>query len=208
MVGEDVVYKILDYLEKKGPTNTFRLASVIGMERDQLIKVLKRLEEKQAIRFEYGNALFLKFISEEKPKPIEPRPTETAKVFSALPKRVKRKSKALQFLQTENAQLQRKLSKLKETVTELERKARAHPKTITRTITKIVVKKVPVTKTIIKKVPAIKTVVKRIHLSLRKKKKNGKKPIVKKKFKLPSFKLLKFTFMKNIKQLKEPEFAK
>ena len=196
MVGEDVVYKILDYLEKKGPTNTFRLASVIGMERDQLIKVLKRLEEKQAIRFEYGNALFLKFISEEKAKPIESKPLETTKLSSAPPKKVKRKSKALQFLQTENTQLQRKLSELKETVKELGKKASARPKTRT------------VTKTIIRKVPVIKTVVKKIYLSPRKKKKNGKKPTIKKKFKLPSFKLPKFTFMKNIKQLKEPEFAK
>ena len=196
MVGEDVVYKILDYLEKKGPTNTFRLASVIGMERDQLIKVLKRLEEKQAIRFEYGNALFLKFISEEKAKPIESKPLETTKLSSAPPKKVKRKSKALQFLQTENTQLQRKLSELKETVKELGKKASARPKTRT------------VTKTIIRKVPVIKTVVKKIYLSPRKKKKNGKKPTVKKKFKVRSFKLPKFTCMKNIKQLKEPEFAK
>jgi len=201
MVGEDVVYKILDYLEKKGPTNTFRLASVMEMKRDQLIKVLKRLEEKQAIRFEYGNALFLKFVSEEKPKPIESRPTETTKVFSAPSKRAKKKSKALQFFQTENIQLQRKLSELKETVKELERKASAGPKTITRTVTKTVVQKVPV----------IKTVVKRIHLSplpSKKNKKTEKESTGKKKFKLPSFKLPQFTFMKNIKQLKKPEFAK
>src|SRR3989344_9380026 len=101
MVGEDVVHKILEYLKKKGPTNTFRLSSVMGMERDQVIKVLKRLEEKQAIRFEYGNAVFLKFISEEKTKPIESKPFETTKISSA-PKKVKRKSKALQLLQTEN----------------------------------------------------------------------------------------------------------
>src|SRR3989344_5934788 len=108
MVGEDVVYKILDYLEKKGPTNTFRLASVMDMERDQLIKVLKRLEEKQVIRFEYGKAIFLKFISEEKPKPIKSKPTETTEIFPAPQKKVERKSKALQLLQTENTQLQRK----------------------------------------------------------------------------------------------------
>ena len=211
MVGEDVVHKILEYLKKKGPTNTFRLSSVMGMERDQLIKVLKRLEEKQAIRFEYGKALFLKFISEEKPKPIESKPTATAKVFSAPPKRAKRKSKALQFLQTENTQLQRKLSELKETVKELERKASARPKTIIRTVTKTVVRKVPVIKTIIRKVPVIKTVVKRIRpapLPSKKNKKTEKESTGKKKFKLPSFTLPKFTFMKNIKQLKKPEFVK
>ena len=211
MVGEDITYQILEYLKKKGPTNTFRLSSVMGMERDQLIKVLKRLEEKQAIKFECGKAIFLKFISEEKPKPIESKPIETAKIFSAPPPRAKRKSKALQLLQTENAQLQRKLLKLKESIKELEKKASARPKTITRTITKTVVKKVPVTKTIIRKVPVIKTVIKRIHLSplpSKKNKKTEKESTGKKKFKLPSFKLPQFTFMKNIKQLKKPEFAK
>ena len=211
MGGEDVVYKILDYLEKKGPTNTFRLASVMGLERDQLIKILKRLEEKQALRFEYGNAIFLKFISEEKPKPVESKPTKITKVSSAPPKKAKRKSKALQLLQTENTQLQRKLSELKETVKELERKASARPKTIIRTVTKTVVKKVPVTKTIIRKVPVIKTVVKRIHIPpppSKKNKKTEKESTGKKKFKLPAFKLPQFTFMKNIKQLKKPEFAK
>ncbi|MBI4983684.1 hypothetical protein HZC32_03505, partial [Candidatus Woesearchaeota archaeon] len=61
-----------------------------------------------------------------------------------------------------------------------------------------------VTKTVIKKVPVIKTVVKRIHVSplpSRKEEKTKEKPKVKKKFKL-------FTFMKNIKKIKEPEFVK
>lgn len=184
MVGEDI--EILEYLEKAGPTNTFRLSSVMGIDRTKLLSLLKKLEEKQAIRFEQGNAIFIKFVSGETPKPTE------VKEPSFQPRRkAPRKStkpKALPFLQTENTHLKGKLSELKETVKELEKKASARPKTITRTI--------------IKKVPVIKTVVKRISVSppLSKKK---EKPKVKRKFKMPSF-----TFMKNIKKLKEPEFAK
>ncbi len=213
MAGEDIIGEILVYLKKAGPTNTFRLSSVMGLERDKLLHILKRLEEKQAIKFECGKAIFIKFISRE-----EPQPAEITKTSPKSEKRVKRKpakSKALQLLQTENTQLQKKLSGLKETVKELEKKATARPKTITRTVTK----------TVVKKVPMIKTVVKRIFvhpspLPPKKEKKNKKTPKLKQKLKklktskkfrlpkikLPKFEFPKFTFIKNIKQLKKPEF--
>ncbi len=197
MVGEDVISEILEYLKKAGPTNTFRLSSVMDIDRAKLLNLLKQLEEKQAIRFEHGNAVFIKFVSGEKPKTVEfetssPRPKQKIERKPA-------QSKALQLLQTENTQLRGKLSRLKETVRELEKKASARPKTITRTI----IKKVPVTKTTIKKVPVVKTVVKRISVPRPLLSKKKEKPKVKRKFKMPSF-----TFMKNIKQLKKPEFAK
>ena len=201
MVGEDIIIsKLLEYLKRAGPTNTFRLASVIGMERDQLLGILKKLEEKQAVRFEYGNAVFIKFVSEEKSRPVEITKTSFAPKKRA--KRKSQKSKALQLLQTENKQLQGKLLELKETVKELEKKTRVRPKTITKTLTKTVIKKVPVTKIVVKKVPVVKTVVKRIHLSSKIKKK------IKEKLKSKKFKFPKFTFMKNIKKIKKPEFIK
>lgn len=203
---EDSISEILKYLEKAGPTNTFRLSSVIGIDRAKLLSLLKTLEEKQAIRFEYGNAAFIKFVSEEQLKP-----TEIEKPSSHPEQKIKTKSvksakqKALQLLRTENTRLKGKLSELKETVKELEKKASARPKTITRTV----IKKVPVTKTIIKKVPVVKTVVKKIFVrpsSLPAKKE--KELTVKKKLKLLSFKLPQFTFLKNIKKIKEPKFVK
>lgn len=196
-MGEDVISKILDYLEKAGPTNTFRLSSVMSIDRAKLLSLLKKLEEKQAIRFEHGNVVFIKFVSGETPKPTEVKePSFQPQKIAA---RKPAKPKALQLLQTENTQLQLKLSKLKETVKELEKKAHARPKTITRTITKTVVKKVPVIKTMVKRIF--------VHPSPLPAKKE-KEPTIKKKLKLPSFKLSQFTFMKNIKKLKEPEFVK
>lgn len=187
MVGESIIEEILTYLEKKGPTNTFRLASVIGMERYQLLNILKKLEEKQAVKFEYGNVIFLKFVSEEISKPVE-----VQKISLTSEKVVRRKpakSKVVQLLQTENKQLQGKLSELKETIKELEKKASAHPNTIIKTITKIRIKKVPV----IKKIPVP---------SLKKREKKVKeKPKVKRKFKL-------FTFLKKLKIIKKPKFVK
>ena len=202
MAGEDIISELLEYLKRAGPTNTFRLASVIGMERDQLLGILKKLEEKQAIRFECGNAVFIKFISEEKPKPAE-----ITKTSFAPKKRVKRKpqkSKALQLLQTENTRLHRKLLALKETLKELEKKAHARPKTITKTITRTVVKKVPVVKTVVKRIPAPRSQKKEKKIKPKKLKKKSKK------FKVPKFKFKvpKFKFLKSIKQLKKPEFVK
>lgn len=198
MAGEDIISEILGYLEKAGPTNTFRLSSVMGMERDQLLSILKKLEEKQAIRFEYGNAVFLKFVSGEKPQSAEVHKISPPSEKAA--KRKSKKSKAVLLLQTENTQLQKKLSELKETVKELEKKASARPKTITRTITKTVVKKVPVIRTVVKRIPS--------PAKKEKEKKVKETQKLKKKFKLPSFKLPAFTFMKNIKKLKEPKFVK
>ena len=144
----------------------------MGLERDQLLNILKGLEKKQAIRFEYGNAVFIKFMSEdseEKSKPVE-KPVKIKKPSPRPEQKIKRKpiqSKALQLLQTENTQLQRKLSELKETVKELEQKAST---------------------------PLLPS-------PSEKKKKIKKEPKVKRKFK-------PFSFMKNIKKLKKPEFVK
>lgn len=198
MVGEDIISEILVYLKKAGPTNTFRLSSIMGLERDKLLHILKRLEEKEAIRFECGNAAFLKFVSGEKPRPKAVKIEKSPPRPSTKVKRKPAKPRVLQLLQTENKQLQEKLSELKETVKELEQKAVARPKTITRTVIKTIIKKVPVIKTVVKRIP--------VPLLPKKERKIKEKPKAKK-FEFPK-KFPKFTFMKNIKQLKKPEFVK
>lgn len=211
MEDENLTKDTLEYLKGEGPTNTFKLSSEMGLERSKLLNLLKKLEEKQAVRFEHGNVIFLKFPSEEKPKS-----TKVKKFLPAPKEKVERKPaepKVLQLLQTENKQLKEKLLEIK--------KKRVSPP---KTITKIIIKKIPaskrlknkllelektielleqkaatpkvITKTIIKKVPVIKN--------------KGRLKIPK--FKLPKikrkFKLLEFKLLKNVKQLRKPEFAK
>lgn len=186
-------FQILDYLKKEGPTNSFRLAHKLRIDRYKLLNILKKLEEKQAIRFKHGNAIFIKFISEEKPKPTKIKePSSKAKEMVKLKvKRKPGKPKALEFLQIENKQLREKLAESEDIIKELGKKASARPKTITRTITK----------TIIKKVPVIKTVIKRIPLPPKQEKK------IQEQSKKRLFKLPKFDLMAGIKNLKIPKFA-
>lgn len=217
MMDENIIKDVLTYLKKAGPTNTFRLATETGLERAKLLNLLKKLEEKQAVKFECGNAIFIKYISEEKLNPTkikEPskpkkkiKNKQQIKKVKSVVKRKPATPKALQLLQTENIQLKEKLTKLEETIKELEKKAIARPKTIirTRTITKTVVKKVPVTKTVIKKIfIPLCLPPKKVEKSEETKEKVWEKlKTYSKKFKIPNFKLLE-----KIKQLKRPEFAK
>ena len=66
MVAEDVVNKVFEYLKKHGQTNTFRLATELGIDRHELLNIVKRLREKQAIEIRSGIARFLKFPRKEK----------------------------------------------------------------------------------------------------------------------------------------------
>lgn len=188
-MAENTSLKILEYIKEEGPTNTFRLARELNLNRHKVLKIIKDLEAKEALEFKSGLVKFLKFpvIEKKIKKPIE---IKTIKK----PKRIaKRKSKVLENLQTENLKLKEKLSTLKVTIKELEQKA-AQPKIIRRTI----IKKVPsppkiIKKTIIKriKVPVIKTIIKKV-----------KAPKIKK---LPRLKILD---MKSIQQLNIPKILK
>lgn len=199
--------KILEYLEKQGPANTFRLARVLGIDRHQLLNIIGKLEAKGAIAVRSGMVQFLKFPREEK---VASEPER--KVLSATPKSHKAKSKVLQTLQTENKLLKEKLSELKETMQELEQKASVYPKTITRTvikriqsppkiITKVVTKNVPVIKTVIKKIPVAQPP---FTTELWQKMKAQSQKLKISKF----IKISKFKLLDNIQQLKKPEFVK
>lgn len=202
MVGEDIINEILGYLKKEVHTNTFRLARRLGIERSKLLNIVKKLEEKGAVEVTHGVVKFIKFVSEEKPKKLVEKITPKPKKTKA--KRKSAKPQAWQFLQAENKQLKEKLLEVEKTMKKLEKKTRAVPKTITKTI----IKQVPVIKTIIKKVSPPAPLPKKKKKAKRKTKKKVKPDISQKKSKIRKFKLPKFTFMKNIKQLKKPEFAK
>ncbi len=215
---------VLEYLEKNGAANTFRLARVLGIDRQRLLDSIKRLEAKGAVMVKGGTVQFLKYISEEK---AISKPEKKVLPPVSGPSRAKAKSKVLQVLQTENKQLKVKLADLKSSMKELEKKASASPKT--KIITRTIVKRVPVTKTVIKKirsrpkiitrivtrkVPVTKTIIKKIPVSV------SYSPFTKKftgkvwqklKDRSPQFKISSkispSALLKNLRQLKKPEFA-
>ncbi len=191
--------KILKYLEKQGPANTFRLARVLGIDRHQLLNIIERLEATGAVTVRSGMVQFLKFPRKEKA-------TSEPEALSATPKPHRAKPKVFQTLQLENKLLKEKLSELKETMQELEQKASAPPKTITRTVIKRI-RSPPkiITKVVTKNVPVIKTIIKKISVAQppfttelwQKMKAQSKK------LKISPSKLLE-----SIQQLKRPEFVK
>ncbi len=214
---------VLEYLKKHGAANTFRLARVLGIDRQHILDSIKRLEAKGAVIVRGGMVQFLKHIPGEKAisEPSEPEkevPPLALKPFKA-------KSKALQTLQTENKQLKVQLADLKSSMKELEQKAGASPKTkiITRTIvkrvpvtktvikkirsrpkivTRVVTKKVPVTKTITKKIPLFQPLFARKFAGKAWQKLKDRSP----KFKISS-KISPSALLKNLRQLNRPEFA-
>ncbi len=213
MAGEDITSEVLKYLKEEGPTNTFRLTRMMGLERNRLLTLIGKLEEKEAVKFERGNVIFLKFLPEGKAiTKASSEPRKEATPIKLEPSSEKLKIK--EFLQTENLrsenkQLQRKVSQLGEAMKELERKASAAPKTITKTVTRTIIKKVPVTKTIIKKVPVTKTVVRRIQAPLPVPPPPTENKVWEKlKAHSEQFKMSGSKLFENMKQLREPEFMK
>ena len=94
-------WQVLRYLEKEGKTNTFRLASRLGIARYEILDIIKELEEKGAVEFKLGTVKFLKFPEKEKKikvKKIKPKKKEKKKEQKPLskpkeeePKTIKRK---------------------------------------------------------------------------------------------------------------------
>lgn len=211
MAVENAENKILAYLKKSPPINTFKLARELGIDRHILLGIIEKLEEKQAIEIRHGNVRFLKFPKAE--KPIKAKKAEIKKIMPEAKAITPKKSKALENLQAENKSLKEKISeleisikrqpylksklreqtelteKLEKRVEALKEKANVPPKIITREIRvpqKIITR--TKVKTIIKKVPV---------------RAKEEKEAVTKKFKLPEFNI---AWMKNIQQLEKPEF--
>lgn len=184
--GEEMTseLKVLNYLQKEGPSNTFRIASNLDMERGHILDIIKKLEEKGALTVKSGIVYFIEYPLVEKEAP-------ELKIRNAKPK-------IHGILESENKQLKEKLMKLGEALNEFKKKANAPPKIITKTI----IKKVPVIKLrkqSSKKFPSLKHLFKKMFVL--KKQKNGRKikvhqkktktSIKNKKFKFPKFKLMK-----------------
>lgn len=202
MAAEESFRKILEHLKKKGPLNTFRLARTLDLDRSRLLNFIEKLEKAGAVEVQHGLVKFLKFVVEEKKvsKPEEAKKTgsKPKKKIVNIKKRKKIQKKSTTLnVQIENKELKEKILQLESKVKELRKKAAIPPKIIQQT--KTIIKKIPVPFLPPSSPPP------------KKKKRKIKRKKIKKKAKLKiakKFKLPKFTFMKNIKQLKKPEFAK
>lgn len=175
MLTEDA-RKVLEYL-KEGKENTFRLARELDIKRSKLLDLIKKLEEKGAVEVTHGVVRFIKFISEGE-KAVKPEVKKlTKKILSPKKKPKAKKAKVKPgALKTENKELKEKVLRLEGTIKKLEG---APPKTITKTI----IKKVPVTKTIIKKIHVpLPPEKKKVRRKKRKKAKKKAKKEKKKKF--------------------------
>ncbi len=141
MVNENSKDSILEYLQKNGATNTFKLAHVLEIKRDKLLGILKNLEEQELVRIITGNAEFLSYPSSKEKKKQKPK--------VVIPK----EKSEVQTLQEEVEKQKSYAEKLKYQIKKLEQRP---PKIITRTIIKEAKPKV-ITRTIIKDVKPIKT---------------------------------------------------
>ncbi len=187
MADEEVYQRILEHLEKDGPFNTFRLATDLNLDHQELLSFIKELEIQGAVKVQHGVVKFLKFVVKEKKaeklaevKKITPKPKKKAVKKR---KNAKKRSTAPK-VQAENKELKEKILQLESKVEELKKKASVPPRIITRTITK--------------KVPVIKTFIKRDSAHTRPKKKIWEKLKIRSKH----LKFPKFKFMKSIRKLK------
>ena len=137
MVNENSEHDILEYLQKNGATNTFKLAHVLEIKRDKLLRILKNLEEQELVKIVTGRVEFLSYPSEKKVK---------KKL------KVSKEKSEVQTLQEEIEKQKSYTEKLKDQIKKLEQRP---PKVITKTIIKEAKPKV-ITRTIIKDVKPIK----------------------------------------------------
>ena len=206
MAAGEVYQEILEHLKKDGPFNTFRLARDLNLDRSKLLNFIEKLEKAGAVEVQHGVVKFLKFVAEEKKveKPIEVKKPVLKPKMKEVKKRKKVKKKLVApKTHAENKELKEKILQLESKVEELEKKASAPSKIIKKTI----VKEVPAP-SISAPIPHSPEKKKIKKVKKKPKKKRDKKKVKKTKKKPKKFKFPKFTFMKNIKQLKKPEFAK
>ena len=137
---------VLGYLKKKGQTNTFRLATDLGVDRHKLLDIIKKLEGKKLIEFRHGIVKFLKFPEKIKKASKKFKKLVEAKKAISKPKKelrckekkamAEKRLNVLGILRTENKEFKERFLALEKTIKELQEKASAPPKIIRRTIVK------------------------------------------------------------------------
>jgi len=113
MVNENSEHSILEYLQKNGAENTFKLAHVLDIKRDKLLGILKNLEEQGLVKIATGKVEFLSYpISKER---IEKKPEASKeKLEVQVPKKELEKQKLY-------------IEKLKAQIKKLEQKPQKEP---------------------------------------------------------------------------------
>ncbi len=119
MVNENSRYNILEYLQKNGATNTFKLAHVLDIKREILLGILKNLEEQELVKIVTGKVEFLSYPASKEKKKQKPK--------------VSKEKSEIQTLQEEAEKQKLYAEKLKAQIKKLEQKPQ---KVITRTIIK------------------------------------------------------------------------
>ena len=138
MVDENPKDNILEYLQKNGAANTFKLAHVLEIKRDKLLRILKNLEEQELVKIVTGKVEFLSYPTSKEKKKQRPK--------------VSKEKSEIQTLQEEAEKQKLYAEKLKAQIKKLEQRP---PKVITKTIIKEAKPKV-ITRTIIREAEPIK----------------------------------------------------
>ncbi len=137
MQNENSEYSILEFLQKNGAANTFKLARVLEINRDGLLRILKNLKERELVKIVTGRVEFLSYPPKEKKEQKSKIPKEKAEV---------------QTLQEEVERQKLYAEKLKAQIKKLEQRP---PKIVTKTIIRRAEPKV-ITRTIVRDVKPIK----------------------------------------------------
>lgn len=191
MTREEISNRILEYLKKLGPANTFKLARELAIDRNEVLTTLQDLQLRKAIEFRSGTATFLKFPEEKKQEkemkesvkktlPVKRTKIKKTKNMYLKPLHLKMPvyETILKVLQDENNKLKTRLSQLEIEFEEHAKKS--HVKKIRKTIKKIMKKKTSVVK----------------------KQKNFKKAVTRKKVKKSKL----GGWLKNIQKVQVPKF--
>ena len=121
MVDENSKDSILEYLQKNGAANTYKLAHVLDIKRDILLGILKNLEKQELVRIITGIVEFLSYPSSKEKKKQKPKVV------------VSKEKSEVQILQEEIEKQKSYTEKLKAQIKELEQRPQ---KVITKTIIK------------------------------------------------------------------------
>ena len=213
MVNRNSGHSILEYLQKNGATNTFKLAHALGIKRDNLLGILKNLEEQRLVKIATGKVEFLSYpVSKEKSSRTKPlassakrkrekqKPKVSKKRIEKKPEDSKEKletDKLKKGLEEKNLEIR----KLKNKIKELQEAPPTEP-VVEKVKTEEIKPKPKRKKEIkIKKVKPRKKKSKEKKRPLPKHKPKKTRKIKKFKLKLPKLKIPKIRFKKSFKKL-------